>query len=64
MQGSGEKFHHYVLSLVIDRKVFKEFLKSYHVRFRTFSIDAGKTREEILITRRHSPGVSRDFTHI
>jgi hypothetical protein len=64
MQGGREKFHHHVLSLVIDRKIFKEFPKSYHVRFKTFSIDASKTREEILITRRHFPGISMDFTHI
>jgi hypothetical protein len=64
MQGGKEKFHHYIFSLVVDTEVFKEFPKSYHVRFRTFSFDASKTREKILITRRHFPGISRDFTHI
>jgi midasin (ATPase involved in ribosome maturation) len=45
-------------------KCRKEFPKSSHVRLGTFFIDASKTREEILITRRHFPGISRDFTHI
>jgi hypothetical protein len=47
-----------------DREVLEEFPKSSHVRLGTFIIDASKTREEILITRRHFSGISRDFTHI
>jgi hypothetical protein len=64
MQGGREEFHHQIFSLVVDREVLKKSPKSPLVRLGTFSLDASKTREEILITRRHFPGISRDFTHI
>jgi hypothetical protein len=64
MQGGREKFHHQIFSLVVDREELKIFPKSPHVRLRTFCFGASKTREEILITRRHLPGISRDSTHI
>ena len=64
MQGGREKFHHQMFSLVTDREVLKKFPKSSHVRLGTFVIDASKTREEILITRRHFSWVSWNFAHV
>jgi hypothetical protein len=64
MQGGKEEFHHQVFSLVADREILKEIPKSSHVRLMTFSIDTSKSREEILIERRHFSGISQDFTHI
>jgi hypothetical protein len=64
MQGGREEFHYQVFSLVTDREVLKKFEKSSHVRLRTIFISAIKMREKILIRRRHSSGISRDFTHI
>jgi hypothetical protein len=64
MQGGREELHHQIFSLVSDRKVLKEFPKSCSCEIQDFLHDASKTREEILITRRHFSGISWNFTHI